>query len=584
MNTANEFEKYLPFLSWRHRVTRANFKLDLIAGLTGAIIVLPQGMAYALIAGLPPEMGLYSAVVIAVIASLFGSSLHMVTGPAAAISIVVFSVTSSFATPGTDSFISLALTLSLMVGAIQLTLGLARLGALVNFISHTVVVGFTAGAAVLIATSQLKYATALDVPTDAGFVNTLSFVSTHFSDANLDTVAITLVTIVATIIFKRLWPRSPAMFIGIVIGSLTAFMLDDGSNQIRYVGSLPSSLPGVSMPDMTLQEIRSLVPGAMAIAILGLLEAVSIARSTALRSRQRISGNQEFIGQGLANTVGPFFSCFASSGSFTRTGANYDAGAATPLSVVISAAIVLMVLLFAPSVTNFLPYSVMAGSILLTAWNLIDRKHIVQIIRCNTGEAAVLIATFFSTLFIQLEFAIYIGVLLSLVLYLKKTSAPRIMEVAPRSLEQNNDYRSVERFNLSECPQIKIIRLDDSIYFGAVDHIQLSIHQHINANAKIKHFVLMCPGVNSIDLAGAEMLVNEFKSRREQGIEIVFCGLKNTVKDEIESMGYLESFGEEVFYDTMEQYLSQTIPRLDQNTCMTCDKRVFNACPKKITQ
>jgi len=298
-----------------------------MAGLTGAVIVLPQGVAYALIAGLPPEYGLYTAIVTPVIAGLFGSSLHLVSGPAAAISIVVLSVVSNVFPPDSAEFIPAVLTLTFLTGLIQLALGLARLGVLVNFISHTVVIGFTAGAAVLIASSQMKYVLGLPVPTNSSFTQTWTALAQQLGATNFYALTIALATVLSTLFLKRVNPRLPTMLFGMIMGSLLCWLIDGGRQGVPLVGGLP----GFTVPDFSFHTINALLPGAVAVAILGLVEAVSIARAIAMRSGQRIDGNQEFIGQGLSNTGASFFSCFAGSGSFTRSGVNYDAGAQTPL-------------------------------------------------------------------------------------------------------------------------------------------------------------------------------------------------------------------------------------------------------------
>lgn len=574
-------QRFFPFLAWAGTVNRSSLYADLLAGLTGAVIVLPQGIAYALIAGLPPEYGLYTAMITPIIAGLFGSSVHLISGPTAAISIVVMSVTSGVAEVGTPEFITIALLITLLAGLIQFGFGLARLGVLVNFISHTVVIGFTAGAAILIGTSQLKYVVDAEVVNGSSFVETWNQLIPQVADANLLAVGIAVVTIIVTIVVKKINRKLPSMLIGMIAGSFFCWIMNGKERGIALVGELQSQLPSLSVPSLSSEQMGALLPGAFAIAVLGLVEAVSIARAIAIRSGQRIDGNQEFIGQGLSNVVGSFFSCYAGSGSFTRSGANYDAGAQTPLAAIFAALILILILLLVPQATAYLPMPAMGGAILLIAWNLVDVPHIVHICKSHKEEAAILVVTFCSTLFVELEFAIYVGVIMSLTLYLRRTSKPKVFEIAPIPSQSGTYLRSVTFFDLNECPQLKIFRIDGSVFFGAVDYIQLRMRIMCSSDNSSSHMLLHCSGISFMDLAGAEMLYQEAQKLEKQGGGLSFCSINNIIKNEFASMNYLEKFGEENFYTTNDAALESVIPKLDQSVCDTCRLRIFKQCPGK---
>ncbi len=289
-------EAIFPFLAWFKLITKESLKADIIAGLTGAVIVLPQGVAFATIAGLPPEYGLYTAMVTPIIAALFGSSFHLVSGPTTAISIVIFASVSHHAEPGTPEFLSMALTLTFLAGVYQLSFGLARLGALANFVSHTVVIGFTAGAAILIATSQMKNITGIFVPKGESFVHTWVDIFSGFMQTNIYLVLIALATMVAALGIKKLLPRSPYLLFGMIVGSLLAIFFGKFTDDIKLVGEIPRHLPPLSAPDISFATIQLLASEAFAVALLGLIEAVSISRAIATKSDQRINSNQEFIG------------------------------------------------------------------------------------------------------------------------------------------------------------------------------------------------------------------------------------------------------------------------------------------------
>jgi SulP family sulfate permease len=568
-----------PFLAWFKLITRESIKADFLAGLTGAVIVLPQGVAFATIAGLPPEYGLYTAMITPVIAALFGSSFHLVSGPTTAISIVVFSAISHHAEPGTAEFLSLTLTLTFLAGVYQLAFGLARLGALVNFVSHTVVIGFTAGAAILIATSQMKHITGISIPKGESFLDTWIDLFQHSGSINGYLIIIAFATLIVALLSKKLFPKSPNLLIGMVVGSLIALVFQNLTSGIKLVGEIPAQLPPLSMPEFSLVSIKMLAPEAFAVALLGLIEAVSISRAVATKSGQRIDANQEFIGQGMSNIVGSFFSSYAGSGSFTRSGINYEAGAKTPLSAIFAAIfLVIIVLLIAP-LTAYLPIAAMGGVILLVAYNLIDFHHIKQSLTFSKTESSILLTTFFATLFLELEFAIYLGVLLSLVLFLAKTSTPNIptlsVDDSPQSIHRK--FTNIQKKPLKQCPQLRIIRIDMSVYFGSINHIQKRI-ANIVENENIKHILIEASGINFIDLAGAEALVAENNRLLTKKGGIYFVGLKSTVYEFAAKSCFIKNIGNDHFFDSKTQALHGIYSQLDNSICLNCEVLLFHEC------
>lgn len=541
--------------------------------------MLPQGVAFATIAGLPPEYGLYTAMVTPVIAALFGSSFHLVSGPTTAISIVVFSAISHHAEPGTPEFISLALTLTFLAGVYQLAFGLARLGSLVNFVSHTVVIGFTAGAAILIATSQLQHITGIFVPKGESFLHTWADLFKGFGDINVYLVFIALATLLTAILTKKIAPKFPYLLIGMVVGSLLAMGLQSFTTDIKLVGEIPAQLPPLSSPDFSLNTIKMLAPEAFAVALLGLIEAVSISRAVATKSDQRIDSNQEFIGQGMSNMFGSFLSSYAGSGSFTRSGINFEAGAKTPLSAIFAAFfLVIIVMLIAP-LTAYLPIAAMGGVILLVAYNLIDFHHIKQTLSFSKSESAILLTTFFATLFLELEFAIYLGVLLSLLLFLAKTSTPNIpvLSIDDNPTATHRKFVNVDEKPLQQCPQLKIIRIDMSIYFGSVNHIQKCISKIVDQE-KIIHLLIEGSGINFIDLAGAEVLASENKRLLKQGGGLYFVGLKPSVYEFAAKSHFIRHLGNDHFFDSKSQAVAKIYKHLNKDICATCRVKLFREC------
>src|SRR5512139_199282 len=468
--------RLLPFLRWWPSVNASTSRDDAMAGLTGALIVLPQGVAFATIAGLPPEYGLYAAMMPAIVAALFGSSWHLVSGPTTAISIAVFASVSPFATPGSPEFISMVLTLTFLTGVFQLILGLARMGVLVNFISHTVVIGFTAGAAMLIAGSQIKNFFGLDIPRGTPFFETLALFARQIDAINPYVTAVAVITLASGILVKLYLPRFPYMIAAMLVGSFAALGLNAhygvDVTHIKTVGALPSGLPPLSAPDFSFATLNQMLFPSLIITMLALTEAVSISRAIATKSEQRIDGNQEFIGQGLSNLVGSFFSGYASCGSFNRSGVNYAAGAKTPLATVYASIFLLLVLLLVAPLASYLPTAAMAGILFLVAWGLIDFHHISSIGKTSRSETVVLWVTLLGTL-VDLEKGIFFGILLSLAIYLFRVSRPNLMQVVPA--KEEGAYHFVEAADHPQCPQLSMVRLNGAIFFGAVDHVQNSL-------------------------------------------------------------------------------------------------------------
>lgn len=568
---------FLPFLKWFKLVSRETLKADFLAGLTGAVIVLPQGVAFATIAGLPPQYGLYTAMVTPIIAALFGSSYHLVSGPTTAISIVVFSAISNHAVPGTPEFISLALTLTFLAGVYQFAFGIGRMGSLVNFVSHTVVIGFTAGAAILIATSQMKHITGLNIPKGETFLHVWYDIFTDIGDLNPYLISIALATLLTALISKKFFPKIPNLLIGMIVGALLALYFKQSTDTIKLVGEIPDHLPPISSPDFSWVAIKSLAPEAFAIALLGLIEAVSISRAVASKSNQRIDANQEFIGQGLSNMAGSFFSSYAGSGSFTRSGINYEAGAKTPLSAIFAAVLLMLIVLLIAPLTAYLPVAAMGGVILLVAYNLIDFHHIKQVLTMSKSETTILLTTFLATLFLELEFAIYLGVLLSLVFFLARTSTPHIPTLSVDPSTEHRKLLNIVKKPLKQCPQIKIIRIDMSVYFGSINFIQNRLARIVE-NEKIKHILIVSSGINFIDLAGAEALVIENRRLKAMGGGLYFVGIKSSVYEFASKSCFIHNIGPSHFFESQKEAIHEIYKRVDHDICANCHALVFTEC------
>ena len=568
---------FAPFLNWLPRVNRGTVKADAMAGLTGALVALPQGVAFATIAGMPPEYGLYAGMIPAVIAALFGSSWHLVSGPTTAASIVLFSVLSPHAEPGSAQYVSLALTLTFLVGLIQVGMGLAKLGTLVNFISHSVVTGFTAGAAILIATNQVKHFTGLSIPRGTSFTDTWSLALTHLSDINPWVFAVGLATLLLGIAVKRWVPKWPYMIVAMLGGSALAALLTAWKGvDLATVGALPAVLPPLSAPSLDGESIRAVASGVVAVTLLALTEAVSIARALAARSGQHVDGNQEFVGQGLSNLFGSFFSGYVATGSFNRSGVNYAAGAKTPIAAMLAGVFLLALVLLVAPWAQYLPNAAMAGILFLVAWGLIDFDEIIHVLKTSHAETAILLATFAATLFLALEEAIIIGVLLSLAVYLSRTSKPNVRVRAP---DPHNPRRKfTDAANALECPQVRFVRIDGSLFFGATAHIREALAEQDLANPAQKHIAIIAHGINFIDLAGAHYLAEEAQKRRADGGGLYFVRVKDTVQEQLAESGALKAIGGANLFDSKTEAVAEIHRRLDHERCRECKTRIFREC------
>ena len=530
---------------------------------------------------MPPEYGLYAGMIPAIIAALFGSSWHLVSGPTTAASIVLFSAISAYAEPGSVDYIRLILTLTFMVGVIQLAMGLARLGTLVNFISHSVVIGFTAGAAILIIANQVKHFFGVDIERGLAFYDVFAQLFAQSDQINVYVVTIGILTLIIGMLSKRFIPKIPYMIVAMLAGTLVSILLNylygKQVTNIATIGELPATLPPLSAPDFTWETIKQLAPEALAVTLLALVEAVSIARSIGVKSGQHIDGNQEFIGQGLSNMAGSFFSGYVATGSFNRSGLNYEAGARTPLAAVFAAIFLMAIVVLVAPLASYLPNAAMAAILFLVGWGLVDVHHIKKILKASKSETSILLTTFFSTLFLELEFAIFLGVILSLVLYLNRTSKPSIFPRMPDPSRPKRKFSSDS--SLPECPQLKILRVNGSLFFGAISHVRDVFSRYEQSSPEQKHLLLVSSGINFADVSGAEFLEEEAVRRKRLGGGLYMYKAKPELRERLRRGGYIDAIGEDNIFGSKREALHEiTTDRLDRSKCEACPLRVFEEC------
>ncbi|MGC9467600.1 MAG: sulfate permease [Anaerolineae bacterium] len=558
-------------------------RADVMAGLTVAVIVLPQAMAYALIAELPPAFGLYATVIGAVIGALWGSSHHLQTGPTNTTSLLVLSGLLAVAQPGTPDFLVAAGMMAVIVGAIQIAMAIARLGVMVNFISDAVIVGFTAGAGVLIAINQMRHLLRLTVPSMPSLWETIPALLEHLSETHLVSLFVGAGTIAIILVLRRVNRRLPTPLIAMVAAAVGVALGGLDAQGVRVVGEIPRGLPPfVALPIFDTSFIARLAAGSLAVAAIALVESLSIARSISAQSGQRLDSNQEFFGQGLANVVSGFFSGYVVAGSFTRSVVNYEAGARTSLANVFASAFVLLIMLVLAPLAAFVPLPALAGVIIVTAYSLVERHEIVRIWRSNHGDRTIMLVTLVATLALPLEYAVLMGIVLSVIYYLLRTSKPRVRVVLP-----SKDFRYfTPRPEMPSCTQLGVVEILGDLYFGAVSHIEESIERNLEENPTQRYLLLRMYPVEHCDISGIHALEKIVRTYRDRGGDVYFVHVHQAVRALMQSTGFRSLVGEDHFLDPDEAIPFLFHRVLDPAICIyECPVRVFRYCqnlPKRL--
>ena len=574
--------------AWRHRISPASLRADLIAGLLGAVLVLPQGVAFATLAGLPPQYGIYAAVIPCIVAALFGSSWHVMSGPTNANSLALFAMLSPVAFAGSPEYINLALAVTVMVGLLQLAVGTLRLGSLANFISPSVLLGFTCGAATLIGLYALKDLFGLAVPTGTSAFGVVRFLLDNADTINWSAFTVAAVTLAVTLAVKRVSRRLPFMLIGLLAGYGIALLLNapgwsEGARHVNVVGPIPSAIPPLHVPDISWQAIPDLLGIAAALTIVALGQSISIAKAVALRSGQHIDANREFIGQGLSNIAGGFFSAYISCGSLNRSMPNYEAGAQTPLASIFSAVLLVVLVTASAPLLARIPLAAIAAMLMLVAWGLFDFARLRRIASLSQTEFAIAVSTFAATLAIRLEMAVLLGTILSLVAYLYRTSRPAVRSLVPDADDPDRRFTPLDELHRPqpECPQLKLLRMEGAIYFGAVQYVTDRLHEARSAHPGQIHLLAMTKSMNFIDLAGAEMWESELAERRATGGDLYFHRPRTQVLQTWDQTGFALKLGEGHIFSTKRQALHTIIARLDPARCAQCQARIFEECASR---
>ena len=561
---------------------KANLRPDLMAGLTVGVVSLPQGIAFALLAGLPAVMGVYASIVAAIVAALWGSSNQLSTGPTNSSSLLVFSILLPIAVPGSATYIAAAGLLAVMSGSLRMVMGMARLGVLVNFVSDSVIVGFTAGAGVLIMVGQLRLLLGLSFPSSPHLYETAGLIITHLADAQPYSALLGIGTLVVALLVKRFRPSLPGPLIAMGLAMLTVAVFGLERHGVAVLDRLPRSLPPLAdLPLLDLSLIGDLSTGALAVAVIGLVEAMAIARSISAQTGQRLDSNQEFVGQGLANVAAGFFSGYPCSGSFNRSGLNLETGARTPLASVFAGLVVMVIVLAFAPLAVYIPLSAISALLILSAYSMINRKEIARIWQGTQGDRLIMIATLASTLLLPLQFAVLVGVMMSLAYYIWRTSLPRVHSVVP-----DDDYRHMVRqidptedADRPACPQLGILEIQGDLYFGAAPQVESAILENLKRNPDQRYLLLRMLSVTQIDISGIHMLESIARTYREQSGDVFMVRTQPPVRKFMQSTGFYDLLGGDHFLDEDSAISHLFYRMLDPAVCIyECTVRVFKEC------
>ena len=567
--------RFLPFQCWIGQLRKPEiWRADLVAGITVALVLVPQSMAYAQLAGLPAYYGLYASFLPGIIAALFGSSRQLATGPVAVVSLMTASALEPIAGANQELYIAYAVMLALMVGVFQMALGLLRLGVLVNFLSHPVVIGFTNAAAIIIGTSQLGKLFGVSVEkaehTYETVFNTLveAFHSTH-----METMMMAILALAIMIILKKFLSKIPNVLTAVVVTTLISWQFGFEQMGGKVVGSIPEGLPPMSMPVLDFQTMGQLLSVTVAIAIIGFMEAISIAKAMATRTRQRLDANQELVGQGLGNIFSSLSQGYAVSGSFSRSAVNIGAGAQTGFSAVVTGLVVGATLLWLTPLLYHLPQATLAAVIIMAVINLVKVDPIKHAWKVQRHDAIVSVITFVLTIIWapHLDKGIMVGVMLSLMLFLYRSMAPRI---AVLSRDPDGTLRDAEVRKLETCRNISLIRFDGTLYFANTGYFEDKVLERAALKPDLKYVILDAESINGIDATGEEMLHHLAERLKETGVELLIARAKKQLMDVFRRTGLIERLGEDHFFPLRTNAFNYAWERLGDNHAETCPLRV----------
>ncbi|WP_439849170.1 SulP family inorganic anion transporter [Thioalkalicoccus limnaeus] len=564
--------RLFPFLGWIGELKNTRtLRADLIAGITVALVLVPQSMAYAQLAGLPVHYGLYAAFLPPIVAALFGSSRQLATGPVAVVSLMTAAALGPLATANPEGYLAYALLLALMVGLFQLMLGLLRFGILVDFLAHPVVIGFTNAAALIIATSQIGKLFGVSVPMAEHHYETLWYtIQAVITSTHVPTLWMGLLAFAIMLGLRQVAPQVPAVLVAVVVTTLLSYFTGFQAAGGAVVGDIPAGLPSFVAPVFDWSAIVHLMTAAVTISLVGFMEAMSIAKAMAARTRQRLDANQELVGQGLANLTAGSFSGYPVSGSFSRSAVNINAGAVTGFASVVTGLVVAASLLWLTPLLFHLPQATLAAVIIMAVVNLIKIQPVIHAWKAVRTDGIIAVTTFALTLLWapDLDKGILAGVGLSLVLFLARSMRPRF---AVLSRFSDGTLRDVRVHPLPTSPKIAVVRFDGPLYFANAGYFETRILGVVADNPELEFIILDGAGIHELDATGEEVLHHLAERLRAQGIELLVARMKKQFMDTIRRTGLIRVMGEDHFFARVIHALEYAWDRLgdryDRTTC-----------------
>lgn len=542
-------QRFVPFLDWIFELKKPEIlKADIIAGITVALVLIPQSMAYAQLAGLPPQMGLYAAFLVPIVAALFGSSRQLQNGPVAIISLMTAAALIPLGLEPAQ-YIAYAAMIAILAGIMQVVLGLLRLGVLVDFLSHPVVIGFTNAAAIVISSLQLGKLLGIDVESGSHLYETLwNLLKAIPNETHIPTLMMGVFSLLLLLGFKKFTPRLPGILFTVVISILVSWAIGYDGMGGKIVAEVNSGLPAFKIPSINPDDLSSLLLPAFMIALLSFVEAFSIAKAVASKTRQHLSADQEMVGKGLANLVAGVTQGYAVSGSFSRTAVAFDAGAKTGFAAIVSGIIVGITLLFLTPLLYYLPVATLAAVIIIAVIGLIHFEPFKHAWKVNPHDGFVTMAVFFSTLYFapHLEWGIFIGIGLSLLFYLYRTMTPHFAEV---SLTEEGVYRDARLHALKTSKTVAFYRYDGDLYFANAGYLERKMLNAVADKPELKVLVLDLEAVDQIDATGEEMLSHMAERLEEAGIDFNISRIKFKVEDALKRSGLYSKIGAGHFFD-----------------------------------
>jgi len=577
--------RILPFLAWKNTYTAVAFRGDLLAGLTVAVVLIPQAMAYAMLAGLPPVYGLYAGAVTPMIAGLWGSLRQLATGPIAIMSLLVLTTLTPFAEPGSEEFVRLAVLLSLLVGGVYLVIGVFRMGQVMTFISHSAVRGFTSAAALIIISTQLPNFLGITVSRHEFILPMLVEIVQTLPEFHWPTALTGLFSFAVIYGLKRYQPRVPASLLALVVTSLLIWFFELHESGIALIGEIPSGLPGFQMPLLDFSLASTLIGPAVVMALVSFAETYSVGKAVSEETRQKVDVNQEFIGQGVANFVGSFFQCYPVSGSFSRTAINFSAGARSGIASVVTSLLVIVSLLYLTPVLRFIPKAALAALVISAVLILFHPRQVFHLWKQNRNDGVVAVTVFVLALVAKPDYALLIGVMISLILFLWKTMHPRIVRETRdpgRELFVNADL-----FRKPSCPQILHLRSDNVIYFANAEYTVNNIMKRVNeVDTPLQFLLLDFQAISFIDMTGIEELRSLKEELEARGIRLALMAIHRPVMDTFESSGFIHDLEDSCYFEKTwdnehrGNAIAQLFRFIDHDYCRTtCPHCLFEECP-----